>query len=84
MPADLPAERVAITEFARTLPQLRDYSLTEKIRRVFSSPWRKPYNSNIDFTVEANRLREVAASGNVTAKGGRIRSRNFVSISSVA
>jgi len=36
MPADLPADRLARAQFAPTLPQLRDYSLTEKIRRVHS------------------------------------------------
>ncbi len=36
MPADLPAERQANAQFARTLLQLRDYSLTENIRRVHS------------------------------------------------
>ena len=30
MPADLPADRLANAQFVRTLPQLRDYSLTEK------------------------------------------------------
>jgi hypothetical protein len=33
MPADLPAVRRANTQFARTLPQLGHYSLTEKIPR---------------------------------------------------
>ncbi len=36
MPADLPAEHVANAQFASTPPQLRHYSLTEKIRRVHS------------------------------------------------
>jgi hypothetical protein len=36
MPADLPAERTANAQFAPTLPQLRHYPLTEKIRRVHS------------------------------------------------
>ena len=36
MPADLPAERIAGAQFAPTLPQLRQYSLTEKIRRAHS------------------------------------------------
>jgi len=37
MPADLPADRRANAQFARTLAQLRHYSLTEKLRRVHSS-----------------------------------------------
>jgi hypothetical protein len=58
-------------------------SAPEKIWRLHLNV-KKTVQLNIDSTVEANRLREVAALGNVTAKGGRIRSRNFVSISSVA
>ncbi len=36
MPADLPAERPTNAQFAPTPLQLRQYSLTEKIRRVHS------------------------------------------------
>jgi hypothetical protein len=36
MPADLPAKREANAQFARTLLQLRHYSLTEEIQRVHS------------------------------------------------
>ncbi len=36
MSANLPADELANPQFAPTLPQLRDYSLTEKIRRVHS------------------------------------------------
>jgi hypothetical protein len=36
MPADLPASRIANAQFAPTLSQLRNYSLTEKIRPVHS------------------------------------------------
>ena len=36
MPADLPANSPAKPQFARPLPRLSDYSLTEKIRRVHS------------------------------------------------
>jgi hypothetical protein len=49
MPAELPANEVDRTQFVRTLPALRDYSVTEKIQRVqFSSPWRKTCSSNTD------------------------------------
>ena len=36
MPADLPADQWANTQFAPTLTLLSDYSLTKKIRRVHS------------------------------------------------
>jgi hypothetical protein len=41
MPADLTAARRPNKQFVRTLPALRDYSLTEKIRRVHSPQMEK-------------------------------------------
>ena len=81
MPAEMPPDRVTM----HTLPLLRDYSITESFGACILLNVEKTVQLKYkNFTVEANRLREVAASRNVTAKGGRIRSRNFVSISSVA
>ena len=48
MPADLPADRLANAQFARTLPPLCDYSLRRKFARSISSTWRKTCNSNTD------------------------------------
>jgi hypothetical protein len=80
MPAKMPPDRVT----THTRPLFHHYSITERFGACILLNLGKTMQLKYRLCCRSDPVSEVAASGNVTAKDGRIRSGDFVSISSVA
>ena len=71
MPADLPANRARREQFVRALPALRDYSVTEKIRRVQSPQQEK--NVQLKYRLYRRRNGNLYWQENGSKKQGSLR-----------
>ncbi len=84
MPTEMAPDRVTMKRFVHTLPLFHDYSVTEKIWHVHLLNTEKHGATQIWIHCRGELVKGGRSIGKLTAKSGRIRSGNFVSISSVA